>query len=126
MNTPYWYYNPNVKQANNWGEDIEGFYKSYIRPNLPNMHRVLNPNSNQYTNYGLFGGLGALGGAGIGALMEALKSDEEKNYLKALLIGGGAGAGMGLGFKGIGDLSTLEKGPMYRKALELAESMERR
>lgn len=84
MNTPYWYYNPNVKQA----FDVRD---------------ILNPVDNNKTNYGIFGGGGALAGAGIGALIEALKSDEEKNYLASMLIGGGLGAGVGLGAKNLGD-----------------------
>ena len=108
MNTPYWYYNPNVKQANNWGEDIKGAINEYGIPGL-------NPYTDQLANYGLYGGLGALGGAGIGALVEALRGNEEKNYLKAILAGGGIGLGAGLGVKGLGDIVTGDKGKKYRE-----------
>lgn len=87
MNTPYWYYNPNVKQAFD------------VRDALT----ALSPVKNQYGNYGIYGGAGALGGAGIGALLELLKDKKDRNYLKSMLIGGGIGGGLGLGAKGLGD-----------------------
>jgi hypothetical protein len=63
----------------------------------------LNPTDNQLANYGIYGGAGALGGAGIGALIELLRNKEDKDYLRASLMGAALGGGLGLGAKTVGD-----------------------
>jgi len=83
----YSHHSPTTKQALNVGSALKG----------------LNPTDNQLANYGIYGGAGALGGAGIGALVELLKGEEDKDYLKAMLLGGGIGGGLGLGAKALGD-----------------------
>jgi hypothetical protein len=88
MRRPYSHYAPVTKQA-----DIS----------VGNALDTLNPTGNMLGDYGIYGGAGALGGAGIGALVELLRDKEEKDYLKAMLIGGGIGGGVGLGAKGLGD-----------------------
>jgi hypothetical protein len=88
MRKPYSHYAPVTKQADiSVGQALD----------------TLNPTGNMLGDYGIYGGAGALGGAGIGALVELLRDKEEKDYLKAMLIGGGIGGGVGLGAKGLGD-----------------------
>lgn len=62
-----------------------------------------------------FGAIGGLGfgalGAGAGALVEYLRGNKEKNYLKAMLIGGGIGGTLGAArgaYKGIGLREKIE------------------
>ena len=62
-----------------------------------------------------FGAIGGLGfgalGAGTGALIEYLRGNKQKNYLKAMLIGGGTGAILGAArgaYKGIGLREKIE------------------
>ena len=53
------------------------------------------------TPYGQYAGAtaggigGGVGGAGIGALLAAMSDDEEKPWLRNMLLGGAAGAGLG-------------------------------
>jgi hypothetical protein len=57
-------------------------------------HKYLNPTGNALADYGIYGGAGALGGAGIGALINMLRDEDP---LKGAIMGGGAGLGLGLG-----------------------------
>jgi len=59
------------------------------------------PFESQLANYGVYAGGGGLAGAGIGALVNALRG---KSKLKGALIGGGLGAGAGAGVKGLADV----------------------
>lgn len=61
---------------------------------------ALNPTSSDLANYGIYAGGGGLAGAGIGALINALRGESK---LKGALIGGGIGAGAGIGAKALGD-----------------------
>lgn len=67
---------------------------------LKDQHAFLNPTGNALADYGIYGGAGALGGAGIGALINLLRDED---VLTGALIGGGAGLGLGLGGKAIVD-----------------------
>lgn len=93
MSLPYSHYAPanvNTKQANvSVGEALG----------------ALNPADSQLANYGIYGGAGALGGAGIGALINLLRGE---SALKGALIGGGIGGGLGLGAKALGDYSLSD------------------
>lgn len=63
------------------------------------------PTDSQYANYAIWGGGGALAGAGIGALINKLR---EKNVLEGLLYGAGIGGASGLGLKGLADIFAGE------------------
>lgn len=52
-------------------------------------------------DYAMYGGAGALGGAGIGALINYLR---DKSVAQGALVGGGLGGAAGLGTRGIMDL----------------------
>lgn len=58
------------------------------------------PYNSQLANYGIYAGGGGLAGAGIGALVNALRGESK---LRGALIGGGLGAGAGVGVKGLAD-----------------------
>lgn len=92
MNQPYSQYRPRTKQALTVGT----------------ADKMLTPTDNNLANYGIYGGAGALGGAGIGALMELLSNKKDKSYLKSMLIGGGIGGGLGLGAKALGDFGLRD------------------
>lgn len=87
MSQPYSQYSPRTKQALSVGT----------------ANKMLNPTDSHLANYGIYGGAGALGGAGIGALMELLSNKKDKSYLKSMLVGGGIGGGLGLGAKALGE-----------------------
>ena len=59
------------------------------------------PFQSQLANYGAYAGGGGLAGAGIGALIQALRG---KSIGKGALIGGGIGTGAGVGLKGLADI----------------------
>jgi hypothetical protein len=102
MSRPYRHYNPNQKQAFTVEDGL----------------KALNPTDNQLANYGIYGGAGALGGAGIGALIELLRNKEDKDYLKAMLLGGGIGGGLGVGAKALGDLNLEDEKNIIAKLIE--------
>jgi hypothetical protein len=56
-------------------------------------------------DYAMYGGAGALGGAGLGALINYLR---DQSVAQGALVGGGLGGAAGLGTRGIMDL--LERG----------------
>lgn len=58
------------------------------------------PFESQLANYGVYAGGGGLAGAGIGALVNALRGESK---LKGALVGGGIGIGAGAGVKGLAD-----------------------
>ncbi len=58
------------------------------------------PFESQLANYGVYAGGGGLAGAGIGALVNALRGESK---LTGALVGGGLGAGAGVGIKGLAD-----------------------
>ena len=58
------------------------------------------PFEDQLANYAIYAGGGGLAGAGIGALVNALRGESK---LKGALVGGGIGAGAGAGVKGLAD-----------------------
>ena len=62
---------------------------------------MFSPYQNQLANYGVYTGGGALAGAGLGTLINALRG---KSKLKGALIGGGLGAAGGAGLKGLSDI----------------------
>lgn len=77
---------------------------------------ALNPMESDLANYGIYAGGGGLAGAGIGALVNALRGESK---LKGALIGGGIGAGAGAGLKGLGDYALSdEKEELARLAHE--------
>lgn len=61
---------------------------------------TLKPTEDNLTNYGIYGGGGALAGGALGAIIQALRG---KSILKGLLAGGVVGGGLGVGAKGLGD-----------------------
>jgi len=67
---------------------------------------ALNPLQNNYGNYGLYAGGGALAGAGIGALINALRG---KSIGRGAIGGGLLGLGAGLGVKGLGDYGLSDE-----------------
>lgn len=75
---------------------------------------ALNPTNSLLKDYAIYAGGGGLAGAGIGALVNALRGESK---LKGALIGGGIGAGAGAGLKGIGDYAfSDEKAELARLA----------
>ena len=70
-----------------------------------------NPFQSQLANYGAFAGGGGLAGAGIGALIQALRG---KSKLKGALIGGGIGTGAGVGIKGLADVLAPNAQGLFR------------
>lgn len=83
--------------------------------------KFFNPFSNNLTNYVNSGLIGGIGGGIISAFIEDFKKKEEQNYLKAILTGGGIGAGVGLGAKGLGDAFAGDEAQFAR---EIAEQIE--
>ena len=59
---------------------------------------LLNPTGNQMADYGIYGGLGALLGGGLGGLFS-----DKKNRLRNALLFALLGGGLGLGAKYVGD-----------------------
>lgn len=69
---------------------------------------------------------GGLLGAGIGSLIEYLSDKKEKNYLKALLMGGGIGAvGGGLLGGGAGYLASSKAKAIKNQIVDAAKDMEK-
>ena len=95
---PYGHYN--FKQANQGNKPAESGIS--VRETIG----ALNPTSDNLANYGIYGGAGALTGAGAGALLSALLG---KSKLKGALIGGGLGAGAGVGVKALGDYTIKDQ-----------------
>jgi len=67
---------------------------------------ALNPLESNLANYGLYTGGGALAGARIGALINALRG---KSIGRGALGGGLMGAGLGAGVKGLGDYGLSDE-----------------
>lgn len=95
-----------IKVANNIQSMLVKQANKGTRPQVdnpaaaPQYMRILNPTSDQLANYGIYAGGGGLAGAGVGALVNALRGESK---LKGALIGALLGAGGGVGVKGIGD-----------------------
>ncbi len=80
---------------------------SHLRPTLKQANvtvqdalAALNPTDSLLKDYAIYAGGGGLAGAGIGALVNALRGQSK---LKGALVGGGIGAGAGAGVKALGD-----------------------
>ncbi len=84
-----------IKVASN----VKSMLEKRARNNLLNIGNF-NPFENQLANYGVFAGGGGLTGAGIGAIVNALRGESK---LKGALVGGGIGAGIGISAKGFAD-----------------------
>jgi hypothetical protein len=82
---PYSYYSPILKQA---------------AITVGDTLATLSPTNSALANYAIYSGGGGLAGAGIGALVNALRGESK---LKGALIGGGIGLGAGAGIKALGD-----------------------
>ena len=67
---------------------------------------ALNPFESNLANYGLYTGGGALAGAGIGALINAMRG---KSIARGALGGGLIGGGIGAGVKGLGDYGLSDE-----------------
>jgi hypothetical protein len=67
---------------------------------------ALNPTDSLLKDYAIYAGGGGLAGAGVGALINALRGESK---LKGALIGGGVGAGLGAGAKALGDYSLADQ-----------------
>lgn len=66
---------------------------------------ALSPTDSALKDYALYAGGGGLAGAGIGALVNALRGESK---LKGALVGGGLGAGAGAGVKALGDYALSD------------------
>jgi len=73
---------------------------------------ALNPTDNLLADYGIYAGGGGLAGAGIGALVNALRGESK---LKGALIGGGIGAGAGAGLKALGNYALSDQGAQIKE-----------
>lgn len=81
---------------------------------LQDQHAFLNPTGNALADYGIYGGAGALGGAGIGALINLLRDED---VLTGALMGGGAGLGLGLGGKALADMNMNPRMAAFKQLL---------
>jgi len=88
---PYSHYRPILKQSNITVGDALA---------------ALNPTDSLLKDYAIYAGGGGLAGAGIGALVNALRG---KSKLKGALIGGGLGAGAGAGVKALGNYALSDQ-----------------
>ena len=86
---------------------------SHLRPTLKQANvtvqdalAALNPTDSLLKDYAIYAGGGGLAGAGIGALINALRGESK---LKGALVGGGIGAGAGAGVKALGDYALGEQ-----------------
>jgi len=105
MLMPYSNYRPILKQANITVGDALA---------------ALSPTDSLLKDYALYAGGGGLAGAGIGALVNALRGESK---LKGALIGGGIGAGLGAGTKALGDYTLSDEAAELAK-LKKQESTE--
>ena len=87
----YSHYRPILKQSNVTVQDALA---------------ALNPTDSLLKDYAIYAGGGGLAGAGIGALVNALRGESK---LKGALIGGGVGAGLGAGAKALGDYTLSDE-----------------
>ena len=78
---------------------------------------ALNPLESNLGNYGLYAGGGALAGAGLGALINALRG---RSIGRGALGGGLLGAGLGAGIKGLGDYQLSDE----KKILSASDKIE--
>lgn len=62
-------------------------------PDRSMMQYLVNPTDNQYANYGIAGGLGALALGGLGGLLFSEPKNRMRNTLLYALLGGGLGLG---------------------------------
>ena len=81
------YKSARIKLANNL-KDLCRTKQALVTPGM------FSPYQNQLANYGVYTGGGALAGAGLGTLINALRGESK---LKGALIGGGLGAAGGAG-----------------------------
>lgn len=88
------YKSARIKLANNL-KDLCRTKQALVTPGM------FSPYQNQLANYGVYTGGGALAGAGLGTLINALRGESK---LKGALIGGGLGAAGGAGLKGLSDI----------------------
>lgn len=79
---------------------------------------ALNPFESNLANYGLYTGGGALAGAGIGALINAMRG---KSIARGALVGGGIGGGIGAGVKGLGDYGLSDEKGVLDNREEIKE-----
>ena len=72
-----------------------------------NLHNLVkrSAKASPMSDYAVYGGAGALGGAGLGALINYLR---DKSVAEGALVGGGLGGAAGLGTRGIMDLLAKE------------------
>lgn len=76
---------------------------------------ALNPTDSLLKDYAIYAGGGGLAGAGIGALVNALRGESK---LKGALIGGGVGAGLGAGAKALGNYALSDQAAQIKKDKE--------
>jgi hypothetical protein len=95
---------------------------SHLRPTLKQANvsvqdalAALNPTDSLLKDYAIYAGGGGLAGAGIGALVNALRGESK---LKGALIGGGVGAGLGAGAKALGNYALSDQAAQIKKDKE--------
>jgi len=95
---------------------------SHLRPTLKKSNvtvqdalAALSPTDSLLKDYALYAGGGGLAGAGIGALVNALRGESK---LKGALIGGGVGAGLGAGAKALGNYALSDQAAQIKKDKE--------
>jgi len=93
----YSHYRPILKQSNVTVQDALA---------------ALNPTDSLLKDYAIYAGGGGLAGAGIGALVNALRGESK---LKGALIGGGVGAGLGAGAKALGNYALSDQAAQIKE-----------
>jgi hypothetical protein len=87
------------------GADFGANFKDNLRYAGRQRAKAIKVSASSAGDYAMYGGAGALGGAGLGALVNYLR---DQSVAQGALVGGGIGGAAGLGTRGIMDL--LERG----------------
>ena len=117
--SPYSHYSPyRTKSSGGWDKIVDALTPDSAKPTitdkaLMNWMALNNITGNDAVNYGMSGVAGGLGGAGIGALIQALRG---KSIGKGALIGGGIGGLAGLGQKYLSESQFPVMAPALRGA----------